>query len=610
MTKKCPNCGKQIAEKRGDAKFCSRSCQNQYNYKLKTGQLKGLGNLTDLKMSEREEPEETTPSLEETIQGIIQPETNLIDEQNDQPKTTYKTPSVDAEFFTELMGDTDFKQNIDQNQELENVVSGDERNEDFEEDHDNVENTEETENPSLDEPLPEQYITKEIKTDNPLYLQNEKSLKDNRQLKQKLELEYAKLEAELKRQQGRNGNSIIALGAIGGSLYGYVDTPIKAEKKEPEKKNEMVLIGKDGKPLLRSIKNKWQKIKVTDLENKEPSFLERLGNLLLFGSIGTAAGLITKAATEDWREKDKKEKITAINRRMEEIRKDYAILNRVIADNQKRLVGIPKHLLSTTELINPEYEQALNGINQKKEENMKKNNGKNNGKKPKRFKSKKVIPATELGRVKFSVFDFKGLWREFFGLPSINFHILIHGNSGEGKSTFCLWFAKYLAENHGEVLYVSGEEGISKTFHDKLMKCAANVDRMNVIDVSSGDEFMKEIEPNEAHFIFLDSLHDMDIEAEKLKEIFARYPNTAFICIDQNNKKGDLLGANEKKHIVDVVVNVKNYEAETTKNRFKAKNISFKTKDFPGSEKRDPKKGKGSNDNDGYDLGSDRKGIV
>ncbi len=128
----------------------------------------------------------------------------------------------------------------------------------------------------------------------------------------------------------------------------------------------------------------------------------------------------------------------------------------------------------------------------------------------------------------------------------MDFKILIHGNSGEGKSTYCLWFAKYLAENHGDVLYVSGEEGISKTFHDKLKQCAADVEGLHILDVRTGDEFMKEIGQNEAHFIFLGSLHDMDIDSKKLKEIFERYPHSAFICIDQNNKKGDLLGANEK----------------------------------------------------------------
>ena len=60
-------------------------------------------------------------------------------------------------------------------------------------------------------------------------------------------------------------------------------------------------------------------------------------------------------------------------------------------------------------------------------------------------------------------------WNALFGLPSVNFHCIIHGLSGHGKSTFAIRFAKYFAGNSGRVLYVSGEEAFSMTSRDKFV---------------------------------------------------------------------------------------------------------------------------------------------
>lgn len=585
----CPNCGKEFKGKRGDAKFCSRPCQNQFNYKHRSEQVSGLGGLGNLKIVKSDSTH--NQSLNELIES--KPEYDTAETVRTLPP--YKTPMLDSDSMNDFLGDAGLD---------ENTQAGDQEQDEQEQLEDEIESEPEK------NALPEKFITKQFKTDNPLYTYYETFLNQNQSIKQKLEQELAKLEAQLKFQQSRTGNDIIALGAIGGSFVGW-QSPSK--DKEAKEKDEMILKNKDGKPILRSVKNKWQKIKSKKGKSKkvfpinnEPSFLEKLPELLLYGILGTTVGAIAKAATEDYREKDKKEKIAAIKKRMDEIRRDYALLKQTISNTQKQLGQTPRFLFSNKLVINPEYEKTLSGLNKEPEKEINKISNEAS-----RFKSDKVIRATDLVNQTFSSFNFKGVWREFFGLPSTNFHILIHGNSGEGKSTFCLWFAKYLAENFGVVLYVSGEEGTNKTFYDKLKFCAANVKDLHILDVRTGDEFMQEINENEAHFIFLDSLHDMNIDAEKLKQIFQKYKNSAFICIDQNNKKGDLLGANEKKHICDVVVNVKNYTAETTKNRFKAKGMVFKTEEFPGSDKQSPFKAIRKEDNDrGYNLDSDRRGIV
>ena len=81
--------------------------------------------------------------------------------------------------------------------------------------------------------------------------------------------------------------------------------------------------------------------------------------------------------------------------------------------------------------------------------------------------NKKIISSTELEGMEFNTINFKGVWGDFFGQPSLEFHCIIHGMPGEGKSTFAIQFAHYLAENFGKVVYISGEEGINKTLKEE-----------------------------------------------------------------------------------------------------------------------------------------------
>ncbi len=596
MNKHCEQCGETIDKgKRGDSKFCSRECQNRFNYLQRKSGLNGLKLIPEKVVKKKNTLGDlgTVEPINDVQQNGIEDTQVISDEEF---KRSYKTPTVDSETANELLGIDDFS--FSANSDQTDVTEEESEEEDQDEAEEQINTPENI--------LPEKYITKQIQTDNPFYKYYHNSANQNQKALHDLEQEYKRLEAELKYQQNRTGNELISLGGLGAGLFGFLNVPEKKESKQKE--GDMILKDSKGKPILKSKKGKWKKHK--EPKDDTPSFLERALKALVYGAVGAGAGYVAKTVTEDSRETDKKQKIEAIEKRMKEIQSEFTKVKNAVGNTQKLLGSTPKYQLTTTQVINPEYEKALNGLNDElnKEKEMKKEH-----KKEKRYKSDKIISASELANQKYEALNFKGLWREFFGLPSLNFHILIHGNSGEGKSTFCLWFARYLAEHHGSVLYVSGEEGVNKTFHDKLIYCKAEVDDLHILDVRTADEFMQEVNPNEFHYIILDSLHDMEIDAKKLKAIFERYKNTAFICIDQNNKKGELLGANEKKHICDTVVNVKNYIAETTKNRFKAKGMIFKTEDFQDLNKAKSIISKPKitvNNKGGYNLDSDRRGIV
>lgn len=72
----------------------------------------------------------------------------------------------------------------------------------------------------------------------------------------------------------------------------------------------------------------------------------------------------------------------------------------------------------------------------------------------------------------------------------------------------------------------------------------------------------------------------MGITPKHMKEIKNCYKNSAFIAVEQNNKDGKLYGTNQMMHTFDVVINVINYTAETTKNRFKKRGVSLPTAEF------------------------------
>ncbi len=194
----------------------------------------------------------------------------------------------------------------------------------------------------------------------------------------------------------------------------------------------------------------------------------------------------------------------------------------------------------------------------------------------------KLVSSRELRKRKYNCFPFTGKWKDFFGLPSYAFHLAVHGKPGEGKSTFCVQFADYLAKNFGKVVYVSGEEGLSKTVQDKIINNGIDNPYLMFADIKSYDEIKAEIQ-NEYHFIFIDSLDTLRIDAAKLKALKEHYPQSAFITISQSTKDGKMRGSLEITHDTDIAAKVENGIAVTTKNRFQARGTEFKV--FPSPAK-------------------------
>ena len=180
----------------------------------------------------------------------------------------------------------------------------------------------------------------------------------------------------------------------------------------------------------------------------------------------------------------------------------------------------------------------------------------------------KIKTSIEVGNMEFKALGFFGAWLEFLGLPALDFFMVIHGMPGKGKSTFAVLFALYLAENFGKVIYITAEEGFSKTMQDKLKLNKAFHQDLHIADLRSMEEIITEVNTNRYNFIFIDSLNKLHIDTEDLRKLRKRYQGAALITVSQSTKDSKFRGSLEIVHDCDIAVDVREGIARTTKNRF------------------------------------------
>jgi hypothetical protein len=130
-----------------------------------------------------------------------------------------------------------------------------------------------------------------------------------------------------------------------------------------------------------------------------------------------------------------------------------------------------------------------------------------------------------------------------FGQLTMNFIMIIYGDSGNGKSNLIMQLVKLLI-NHGKILYISLEEG-----HEVSMQLTAlrqlSAEHHGVIgfadDSMTFDELVKYLKKKRsAQFIIIDSVQYFDIDYKKYKLLKLWFKNKTFIFISHaKGKKPD-----------------------------------------------------------------------
>lgn len=165
-----------------------------------------------------------------------------------------------------------------------------------------------------------------------------------------------------------------------------------------------------------------------------------------------------------------------------------------------------------------------------------------------------IMSARDLEEFEYPKYDFDGRWEQFFGNPSINCHYMVFGLPKSGKSTFCMHFAKYLADNHGSVLYVASEEGFSQTLKNKLTNFGLTSSNMHFSNYREAEPIMDIA--SEYDFMFIDSVNFINISPEQIREMKHKNPNLSLITIQQATKDGDFRGSQEYAHDSDSIVKI------------------------------------------------------
>lgn len=176
-----------------------------------------------------------------------------------------------------------------------------------------------------------------------------------------------------------------------------------------------------------------------------------------------------------------------------------------------------------------------------------------------------------------NVVEFSLIWQDLFGkkLPK-NFSMLVRGSEKNGKSSFVLRMAEYLAENHGKVMYFSAEEGhgLSIELRVKEILKITTKELKSLVWKKNFKEGLLERHPQFEPFDFFvfDSWQRMEITDEEYMRFREIYHDKAVIVISQLNNKG-LTGIAKVQHEVDVVVDLKSGFNVNVKSRYAADSI-------------------------------------
>ena len=178
-----------------------------------------------------------------------------------------------------------------------------------------------------------------------------------------------------------------------------------------------------------------------------------------------------------------------------------------------------------------------------------------------------VLTAEEMANRKLDLLNFFSFWYSLFGNPARSFTMMFHGEPHNGKTIFLLKLAQYLAENFGEVLYVSSEEFASPTMTKKVNEFLNPLpSRLHFA------ENLQDPDLTDYQFIILDSVNDLGLKINEYKELRKQHPDKAFIFILQHTKAGDFKGGKDWEHIAEIAGEVHKGVVNITKNRYAPKN--------------------------------------
>ena len=172
--------------------------------------------------------------------------------------------------------------------------------------------------------------------------------------------------------------------------------------------------------------------------------------------------------------------------------------------------------------------------------------------------NKTITTLEDFQKVEFKTLKMSDEYRELFGNPHENFSMLVYGESGNGKSTWSINLAEYLANNHGKVLFNSSEEGLGETLKRKLAN--KNSQYLHLSECKNFEDLKTALPKKGTYrFLVIDSVNDMNLTVKDLKELKNADDKRAIIFIMQATKGGEYKGDSAFRHEADYMIKLENY---------------------------------------------------
>lgn len=177
---------------------------------------------------------------------------------------------------------------------------------------------------------------------------------------------------------------------------------------------------------------------------------------------------------------------------------------------------------------------------------------------------KRAVSVDEILKKKFKELKLEGDWLKLLGVPESNGSWIIWGQSGNGKSRFCMMLAKCLAQ-YGKVAYNALEEGARKSIQKNVKDCQMTdvkknftiLNRESISDLK--ERLRKKQHPN---FVFIDSLQYSGLTKQQYIKLKEEFPDILFIWVSHaegRQPKGNT--ADFIKYDSDIKIRVEGYKA-------------------------------------------------
>ncbi len=176
----------------------------------------------------------------------------------------------------------------------------------------------------------------------------------------------------------------------------------------------------------------------------------------------------------------------------------------------------------------------------------------------------KLLSASQILSIHHCTIQMEGGWYDCLGAITRTGVVFIWGNSGNGKSSAVMSFAKELTK-HGKVLYVSLEEGFSLSFQNTLRRysmqdCSNSFQAIREANIDAISERLEK--RRSADFVIIDSFQYTRLNFDQYLKFKQRHSNKLLIFVSHaDGKRPYGRTAVRVKYDADLKIWVEGYKA-------------------------------------------------